>query len=144
LARIEKSIEINAPPEKLWPMVFWDRVSEIVDVMKKAEYTKGQPGVGAIAHIWCEVAGSKDEWDAETTEWIVNEKHAWRTIGGSLTAIGSMTYTPTKGGTNATFIMDYDLPYSILGKLMDKVRVSKDMNKSMERAMKKLKEIAER
>jgi len=28
LTRIEKSIEINAPPEKIWPMIQWDRTPE--------------------------------------------------------------------------------------------------------------------
>jgi uncharacterized membrane protein len=145
MARIEKSIEIKAPPEKVWPYVFWDRVPEYLDTIKKAEYTsKEKLGVGATAHIWSSVAGSKDEWEAETTEWIENRKHAWRTISGNLTAIGSMTYTPIKGGTKATFVMDYDLPYSVLGKLIDKLRVSKEMDKGMEQAMKKLKERAEK
>jgi hypothetical protein len=55
-----------------------------------------------------------------------------------------MTLTTIKGGTKATFVMDYDLPYSVLGKLIDKLRVSKEFDKNMEQAMKKLKEIAEK
>ena len=42
MARIEKSIDVMAPPEKLWHVVFWNRVPEYVDVMTKAEYTKGK------------------------------------------------------------------------------------------------------
>lgn len=145
MARIEKSIEINATAEKLWPVVFWDRVPEYVDVMKSAVYTsKEKACVGATAHINGEVGGRKSEWDAETTEWIVNKKHAWRSTGGDFTAIGSMTFNPIKGGTKATFVMDYALPYSILGKLIDKLRVSKEMDNSMERGMKILKEIGEK
>ncbi len=144
MARIEKSIDINAPPEKLWPAVFWNRTPEYVNTIKKAEYTKGKPGVGAIAHIWGEVAGVKSEWDAETTDWVENKIHAWRSISGDLTAVGSLSFSPIEGGTKATFLMDYDLPYSVLGKLMDKLRVSKEMDKSMERGMKILKAMGEK
>jgi hypothetical protein len=31
-----------------------------------------------------------------------------------------MTFIPIQGGSKARFLMDYDLPYSVLGKLMDK------------------------
>ena len=58
MARIEKSIDIKASAGKLWFTVFWDRVPEYVDTIKKAEYTsKGKPGLGAIAYAWTEVAG---------------------------------------------------------------------------------------
>ena len=145
LARIEKSIEINASPEKVWPMVFWDRVPEYIDSIKKAKYTCEEKAcVGATAHIFSDVGGIKNEWDAKTTEWIENKKHAWSTFGGNFKAIGSMTFNPIADGINATFLMDYDLPYSVFGKLIDKLRVSKDMDQSMERGMRILKKIAEK
>ena len=40
--------------------------------------------------------------------------------------------------------MDYDLPYSFLGKLVDKLRVSRDLEKGTEKALKKLKDISEK
>jgi uncharacterized membrane protein len=145
LARIEKSIEIEAPAEKIWPMVFWDKVPLWMDVIKKAECTsKYRDRIGATAHVNGEAGGVKAEWDAETTEWTENEKFAWRTTAGGLTGFGSMTLSPVKAGTKATFLMDYDLPYSFLGKLVDKLRVSRDLEKGTEKGLKKLKEIAEK
>jgi uncharacterized membrane protein len=145
LARIEKSIEIKAPGEKIWPMVFWDKVPEWMDQIKKAEYTsKYRDRIGATAHVMGDAGSIKAEWDAETTEWIENEKFAWRTTAGSLTGFGSFTLSAVKAGTKATFLMDYDLPYSFLGKLVDKLRVSKDLEKGTEKALKKLKEITEK
>jgi uncharacterized membrane protein len=145
LAKIEKSIDIEAPPEKIWPMVYWDKIPQWMDIIPKAEFTsKNKDGLGAIAHVNGEAGGIKSEWVAETTEWNENKRFAWRTLSGTFTAFGSMTLTPTKTGTRATIIMDYDLPYSFLGKLVDKLRVSKDMDKGFTRAMEKLKEITER
>jgi len=38
LGRIERSIEIKAQPEKIWVIVFWDRVPEWFDMIKKVEH----------------------------------------------------------------------------------------------------------
>lgn len=90
-----------------------------------------------------EAGGVKSEWDTETTEWAVNERGAWRSTGGTFTGIGSMTLNPSETGTKATFMMDYDLPYSILGKIIDKLRVCKAVEKGTTRALRKLKILAE-
>ena len=124
MARIEKSIEIEAPVEQVWPMIFWDRVPEWMDQIKKAWYTsKYKDQIGATAHVMGDAGSIKAEWDAETTEWTENEKFAWRTTAGTFTGFGSMTLSQIDTGTRATFLMDYDLPYSFLGKLVDKLRV---------------------
>ncbi len=144
MARIERTIEIGAPPETIWPMVRWDRVPEWMTQITKAEYTSQQKEtIGAIAHVSAKAGGIKSEWDAETTEWIEGHRFAWRTIAGTFTGIGSMTLSPTNTGTKTTFIMDYDLPYSFLGKIVDKLRVCKAIEKGTERALQKLKETIE-
>jgi coenzyme Q-binding protein COQ10 len=145
LTRIEKPIEINAPPEKIWPIVEWEKLPEWFETVKKVEWTsKEKNKVGATLHMKAEAAGTKAEYDAEITEWIENEKMAWRTTGGNITLIASSTLTPTKTGTKATFTEDYELPYSVLGKIIDKLRVHKAMEKDAERALKKLKDMAEK
>ncbi len=144
MARIEKSIGINATAEKIWPMVYWDRVPEWMDAIKKAAYTSEyKDRLGATAHVMGDAGSIKAEWDAETTEWTENERFGWRTFAGSFTGFGSMTLTSIEAGTKATFLMDYDLPYSFLGKLVDKLRVQKAMEKSVDVGLKKLKDMLE-
>ena len=145
MAKIEKSIDIAAPPEKIWSMIYWDKMPQWLDIIKKAEFTsKYKDRIGATAHVNGEAGGTKAEWDAETTEWTENKRFAWRTTAGTFTGFGFTTLTPIKNGTNVAIVMDYDLPYSFLGKLVDKLRVSKEMNKGFDRGMEKLKEIAEK
>ena len=144
MTRIEQSIEINAAPREIWPMIRWDRVPEWMDIIKKVEYTSEQKEtVGVTAHWIGEAGGVKSEWDTETTEWEVNERGAWRSTCGTFTGIGSLTLNPSETGTKATFMMDYDLPYSILGKIIDKLRVYKAVEKGTTRALIKLKEMVE-
>ena len=138
MGRIERSIEIGGPPEKVWPMVFWDRVQEWFNVIKKVERTsKGKDGLGATAHVVAKAMGIKVEWDAKTIEWKENEKVAWRSTAGNFKMSSSMTFSPTKDGTKVTFVMNYDLPYSVLGKIIDKLGVSREVSKSIDRGMKK-------
>ena len=42
-----------------------------------------------------------------------------------------------------TYNMDYELPYSILGKLLDKVKVSKDMLKNQNTTLENIKKTIE-
>ena len=146
MARIEKSIEIKVPAEKVWQLLFWDRIPEWMDIIKKAEYTsKDKDSVGATAHvIGGETAGIKTEWDVEITEYVKNERATWRTTAGNITAIGLTTLNPTEAGTKLAFVIDYDLPYSIFGKIIDKLVVSREAEKGIERALEKLKNILEK
>ncbi len=144
LARIEKSIDINATAEKIWPMVFWDRVPEWMDQIKSAKFTSNfKDRIGATAHLSGHLGSVTAEWDAETTEWVENEKFAWRTSAGTFTGFGWVTLTPLNSGTRATFVMDYHLPYSFLGVTLDRLRVVRDLERSSEKALQKLKVLME-
>ena len=145
LTRIEKSIEINASPEKIWPIINWEKLPEWHTDFKTVEWTsKEKDKVGATVHITGETAGVKVEMDLETTELIENEKVAFRTTGGNMTGLGYVSLSPTKTGTKVTEVIDYQLPYSILGKLIDKLRVHKAIDKSYDVALKKLKDMVEK
>ena len=145
MARVEKSIEINAAPERVWPMISWEKVPEWYAPFKKVEHVSGEKNkVGETVRIIGEIAGVKADWNAENTEVIENEKAAWRTSGGNFTGFGVTALTSTKAGTKVTQTMDYDLPYSYLGKLIDKLRVHKAMENSFDVGLNKLKDMIEK
>lgn len=141
----EKSIEINAPPEKIWPLIQWDRTPEWYPDWKKVEVTsKDKHKVGETVHIYVEAGGMKTELDYETTEVIENEKVAFRSTRKNFKATGFHSLTPTETGTKVTIFADYKLPYSVLGKLIDKVSFHRTMEKSFEVGLKKLKDMMEK
>ncbi len=145
MGKIEKSIELEAPVEEVWPLVHWDKSTKWMDFVKKAEYTSEKTREeGATAHIIGEVAGQKTEFDAEYTEYVENERKRWRTTGGDMTAFGEVSVEPTDKGTKVYFMMNYELPHGILGKVIDKLKVSKEMEKEYEKALENLKEILEK
>jgi uncharacterized membrane protein len=144
LTRIEKTVDIYAPPEKIYSMLTWERCPEWYDAFKKVERTSEiQNAVGETVHITGEVAGMKAEWDGETTEKVANERHEWRSIGGSFTGFGSFVLTPIEGGTKIAMMMDYEMPYSIFGKIMDKLRFQKAFEKTIDNGLEKLKTLTE-
>jgi uncharacterized membrane protein len=145
LARVEKSIEINAPPDKVFSLIRWDKVPEYYDSIRKVDWTsEPKMKVGATVHVVSEIAGTKGEWDAEITEYKNNEKVSWRTTSGNMTIIYNATLDPVKAGTKLTTSFDYEPPYSILGKLIDKLRIHKAMEKEAETALEKMKAQAEK
>ena len=116
-----------------------------MSILKKVEFTSEEKEkIGATAHWVSEVGGLKSEWDTETTEWQPYTRGAWRTTAGTFTGIGSIILSPTESGTKVTFMMDYELPYSFLGKIIDKLRVCKAIEKGTNDSLKNLKEMAEK
>ncbi len=144
MVRIERSILINVSSEKVWSMVFWDRVPEWMDQVKTVKYvSEYKDRIGATAHLSGQVGSIKAEFDAETTEWVENERFAWRTSSGTFTGFGWIALTPINSVTKATFVMDYDLPYSFLGVPIDRLRVVRDLERGTDRALEKLKRLVE-
>lgn len=140
MARIERSIVIDAPTARIWELLQWDRIPEWLNIITAAEYTSAmRTGVGATAHVVGETATIRSEWDVEITEYVEHERAAWRTTGGDLTAIGSTTLEPTDAGVKVTFVIDYALPYSILGKVVDALVVSRDASRGIEDGLAALK-----
>jgi carbon monoxide dehydrogenase subunit G len=146
VAKITKSIEIEAPPEKVFAFIIdMKKTNETSKGFAEGEYTsKGPVGVGTTLHYVAKAGGSQAEFDMEVTEFEKNRKMSRRTVGASKFKMhGSSTLEPTAKGTKLITTMDYELPYSILGKIIDKLRVSKDMEKSMERTLRDMKKALE-
>jgi uncharacterized membrane protein len=137
MARIEKTIVIKAPVDKVYTIC-----SEIDDYTRFMDGAKEIKTTGdTTAHWKMEMAGRDVEFDTEMTENIENKKVAWKS-GGDFAAMGSWTFEPTDEGTTLEMVMDYEIP-GIMGKLFDKVKVSKEMEKSMETSLQNLKKLLE-
>jgi uncharacterized membrane protein len=128
VGKLTKSIEIEASPEEVFNFVNdMEKMNKAHEGFTKVEYTsKGPVGVGTTAHF----VTKGGEWDMEITEFVKNKKLSWHSIEASKFKItGSFTLEPTTKGTKMTNSWDYELPYSILGKLVDKFKVSKELDK---------------
>ncbi len=145
MGKLTKSIEIEASPEKVFTFINdMKKMNGAMEGWAEGESTSKVVGVGATMHYVGVAGGSTAEWDMEVTEFVKNKKIASRTIGASkFKMTSSEALEPTTKGTKFTFSMDYEVPYSILGKLVDKLKVSKDMEKSMSKMLENMKKALE-
>jgi len=150
LGRIEKSVEIKVPPEKVWEMLAIDRAPEWNEgSMKNVEYTtevstpKDKYRVGASAHATIKGEG---EVHFEVMESLENTKITIQGKGGKTSPKYMLTYTlePVEEGTKLTQRTDYELSWGILGKFLDKLVAQRISEKDMERQLENLKSILEK
>ena len=150
MTRLEKSIVIKAPPEKVWEMLAFDRQTEwdveLQKRLKSLEYTsevnapEDKYKVGATAHVDLKGIGM-GEIDFEITESIKNEKFTFRSSRFSMI----MTYIlePLEDGTKFTNVLDYEM-HGIFGKIFDKLYAQRVSKEAMEKSSEKLKSILEK
>ena len=108
MVRIEKSVEIKAPPEKVWEMLAFDRMPEWMGDWKSVAFTsevrtpEDKYRLGASAHV----TEKHTKYDLEITESLENEKIMARSkgIGGGRVTM-TLTYIlkPVEGGTEVTY-----------------------------------------
>ena len=142
MGKFTKSIEIEASPEKVFTYINDDKKLNEVNKDVKVETTsEGPVGVGTTRHF---VGSAGGKWDMEITEFVKNKKVASHTIGaGDMKVTDSWTLEPTAKGTKLTASMDYELPYSLLGKLVDKVSVGKVIEKQQSQTLENMKKALE-
>jgi uncharacterized protein YndB with AHSA1/START domain len=119
MARVEKSITINAPVEKVFSYVedptnlpeFWPSMVEAKDV----EELEG----GGYKFGWVyKMAGMRFEGTSETIEYVANQRTVTDNKGG-IESIITWTCEPEDGGTKVTFDAEYTVPIPLLGKLAE-------------------------
>ncbi len=151
MARVEKSIEIKAPPEKVWEMLAFDRLLEwevgYKGELKSVEYTsevhtpEDKLRVGASAH---EIRKKGGEFDFEVTESLENERITYRLRWrGGMRALVTSILEPVDEGIKFTYVVDYDMPWGIFGKILGRLFHGRAARES-ERSLENLKSILEK
>jgi len=146
LNRVEKSIEIKAPPKKVWEMLALDRWSEwysqlsFVDT-KDIKFTsevntpEDKYRVGASAY-----PSAHPKEGFEVTESLENEKITYLHGGSPMTYI----LEPVEDGTKLTYVVDYEMPWGIFGKFIEKTIGKRLGERGIEKTLEQLKSILEK
>ena len=157
MTRIEKSIEIKVPPEKVWELLALDRFQEWEEDMQKGlksfEYTsevhspKDKYQAGTSGHMYIQEMGGGD-YDFQITESLENEKLTYnikksKSDKPSATGIITLLLKPIEGGTHFTYIFDYELPWGVFGRFLDTLFAKRASEKAQEKWLQKLKSILE-
>ena len=122
MAKLERSITINAPVEKVCGYIkpenlpeFWPSLVEVKDVQKLPN--------GGYSNKWVyKMAGMRFEGTSEDVEVIPNERLVSKTKGG-IVSTQTWIFQPEASGTKVTFNVEYTIPIPVLGKLAEAIVV---------------------
>jgi carbon monoxide dehydrogenase subunit G len=153
LGKVEKSIEIRAPPEKVWEMLALDRFQEWMVgssfaslPVKGMEFTsevhtpedKYKVGTSAQPNI----KGVKANF--KVTESLKNEKITYLIEESGANSTITLVLEPVEEGTKLTYAVNYEMPWGIFGKFIEKSFAKRMGEREVERALGKLKSILEK
>ncbi len=118
MPRIEKTLIIEAPPEKVFarfadPMNMLEDSANFVDVTD----VTGE-GVGESFKFVYKMAGIKFTQTFTYTEYVKNERLASKFEGG-ITGTTSWNIEPQNGGSKLTVVIDYAVPIPLVGKIAE-------------------------
>jgi uncharacterized membrane protein len=104
MATIEKSIEVNAPATTVYNQ--WTQFEEFPRFMEGVKEVRQLDD--KRLHWKAEIAGKDEEWDAEITEQIPDQRISWRSLGGAKN-VGMVSFDPVDANrTRVTLRLDYD------------------------------------
>jgi uncharacterized membrane protein len=110
--RIEKSIEINQPVEKVFEFV-WNPENDPLwqTQVREAKITSDGPlGVGSTTSQTAHFLGRSIETTGEITEHVQNQKFAWKSTSGPVAGEGLFTFESVADGqTKFTMAVDLDI-----------------------------------
>ena len=144
--RAEKSIEIKAPPERIWPFFIEpEKIMRWFTLLRKFEYTGDKRSSVGTTFYYEEKSGPRlMKLHFKVTEYVDNEKLAFIMTSGPLKKddeVWSIKTTPS--GSIVTLIMDVEMPWGIIGKIMDALFVGRMIGKRLEEMLANLKGLIE-
>jgi uncharacterized protein YndB with AHSA1/START domain len=130
MAKVRKTITINAPVEKVFGYIgeptnlpaVWPSMVEAKDVQRLPN--------GGTSFRWVyKMAGVRFEGTSEDTEYVANQRVVSKTKGGIESTV-TWTAEPEAGGTKVTFEAEYTVPIPLLGKLAEALIVKQNERES--------------
>lgn len=120
--KIEKSIEIAAPPERIWPFfIDPEKVLQWSITFREFQFTGEQRGgVGTPLYIEEKASGPLMKMNFEITEWAENERLRIKMLSGAPLKSYEQLWTlaPTDSGTEFSFFEEIIFPLGVIGKLI--------------------------
>lgn len=150
LGRIEKSIEIRAPPERVWEMLALDKWSEWqvgrgftslpLDGMK---YTSEVSNPEDKYRVGASAQPNYTKINFKVTESLKNEKIAYLIEEQGRNSTITLILEPVEEGTKLAYATSYEMPWGIFGRFLEKLFRGIGEGQ-LEKSLEKLKSILEK
>jgi uncharacterized protein YndB with AHSA1/START domain len=142
MARIEESIEIKCPVDKVFAYTTdaknWPKWQS--SIPESEQTSQGPMDIGTTFKGVSRMMGRSMRWTAIATEYESNKKWGKNITSGSLAIEERVTYNPVEGGT--TFTILYDMKVGGFLKLLSPVMAG-SMRKETKKSLGNLKSILE-
>jgi carbon monoxide dehydrogenase subunit G len=123
--KVQKSIDIKATPDKIWPFfVEPEKVLQWCITFKKYEYNNKQyNGVGTPIYIEEQAGGPLMKMNFKITDCKDNEKLSLQMISGTGVKAYKQNWSlePIPSGSRFTFQEEVTLPFGVIGKLLGSI-----------------------
>ena len=120
--KIHRSIEIAASSKQIWPfLVEPEKILKWCSPAKKFDLTGDQnSGLGTSFYFEERAIGRLMKLHFVVTEWVVNERVAFKMTKGNFVQGYEQRYTieTTRSGSRCTCFEDVKLPYGIFGHII--------------------------
>jgi hypothetical protein len=130
--KIQRSINIAARAEKIWPfLVEPEKTIKWAVTLKKINYTSEQhSGINTSFYFEEKAVGILMKLHLITTEWVLGKSVAFQMTSGNFIRGYQQRYTiePAPGGSLFTCFEDVKLPYGIFGKFAGLFRRSRSQS----------------
>jgi uncharacterized protein YndB with AHSA1/START domain len=145
VTRIERSIEIDAPPKRVFEaLAHWDGLAQWSTVTDSHQGPERCTGVGDEFEQTIRVAGIGLETQWEVTRYEPPSTIAYRATGpGGSRMDMRQTVTPAPAGSRLELDIDYDLPGGVLGDVVDRLYVERRNEREAEHTLQNLKDYLE-
>ena len=121
--KVRKSIEIGAPPEKIWPfLVEPEKVKKWFTTLEEFKYTESQhSGVGTPIYVEERIPNRLLSVTFVAEEWVENERIMLRATSSNYPRRYHIEWLiePTDSGSRFTFFEHFEFPYGVWGKVLD-------------------------
>jgi len=130
MAKLKKTITINAPVEKVFG--YWQKPTNLLEVwpsMVEVKDVKQLPNGGYSFQYVYKMAGMRLKGTSEDTEYVLNQRTVNKSRGG-VQATQTFTYQPEASGTKLIWEIEYTVPVPLLGKLAEAIIVKMNERES--------------
>ena len=144
MPRIFKSIHIEAPPQKVFPLAVDPAHQPQWHIsLKKVEPVSGDGKSQGSAFRWTFKMGPRgQQMDSTVMDYVENQSYA-RHCSGDLQIQDRLSFYASQGGTRVEWSIKYTPPLGYLGVLLDAVLMNRVFQNDMETSLENLKAQAE-
>lgn len=150
MGQVEAMAIVDAERKELFPYADWCyNLPEWFPAIRKARIVRlpDRGGLGKVTHYFGTLMGREMEWDAQSVEWAKDERFLMRAVRGMPAKMHmqfGVRFEDVEGHkTRVTGVMGYHASYPLIGSLIDRFYLRKEVRRLAHNAIEGIRRAAE-